>query len=141
MKKYILTFCIFIGIQANSQTIFGKWQSFNEETGNADSIIEVYQKKDKAFAKIIKVLNKDREDAICDLCKGKNKNKRILGMDILSGLTKDDDEWSGGKIIDPRSGKEYKCYIKLEDNNTLKIRGFIGFSLFGKTAIWKRFTS
>ena len=39
-------------------------------------------------------------------------------MDILSGLTKDDDEWNGGTILDPKNGKEYKCYIKLLDNNT-----------------------
>ena len=59
-------------------------------------------------------------------------------MDILTGLKKDGDEWSGGKILDPKNGKTYKCYIKLEDNNTLKLRGYIGISLFGRTAIWKR---
>ena len=48
----------------------------------------------------------------------------ILGMDILSGLEKDNDEWSGGKILDPKNGKEYKCYIKLLDKNTLKIRTY-----------------
>ena len=68
----------------------------------------------------------------------KEKDKPILGMDILSGLTKDDDEWNGGTILDPKNGKEYKCYIKLLDNNTLKLRGYIGFSLIGRTALWKR---
>ena len=70
--------------------------------------------------------------------KERKKDKPILGMDILSGLTKDDDEWNGGTILDPKNGKEYKCYIKLLDNNTLKLRGYIGFSLIGRTALWKR---
>ena len=42
------------------------------------------------------------------------------------------------EILDPKNGKEYKCYIKLIDNNTLKLRGYIGISMFGRTAIWKR---
>ena len=59
-------------------------------------------------------------------------------MNILTGLNKDGNEWSGGKILDPKNGKEYKCYIQLLDKNTLKLRGYIGFSMFGRTAIWKR---
>ena len=68
----------------------------------------------------------------------KNKDKPILGLDILTGLEKDDNEWSGGTILDPRNGKIYKCYIKLVNTNKLKIRGYIGVSLFGKTAYWQR---
>ena len=59
-------------------------------------------------------------------------------MNILTGLTKDGNEWSGGKILDPKNGKEYKCYLQLLDHNTLKLRGYIGISMFGRTAIWKR---
>jgi len=59
-------------------------------------------------------------------------------MDILFGLKKDGDEWNGGKILDPKSGKIYKCYITLKDENTLKLRGYIGFSLLGRTEYWQR---
>ncbi|MFY0604241.1 MAG: DUF2147 domain-containing protein [Flavobacteriaceae bacterium] len=122
----------------NSQTIFGKWHSFDEETNKIESVIEIYQKDDKAYAKIIKITDKEKQSATCLNCKGKRKNQPILGMNILTGLKKNGDEWSGGKILDPKNGKEYKCYIKLLDENTLKLRGYIGFSLFGRTAIWKR---
>ena len=122
----------------NSQTIFGKWNSFDEETNKIESVIEVYQKDGKAYAKIIEITDPERQDATCFKCKGKRKDQKILGMDILTGLKKDDDEWSGGKILDPKNGKEYKCYIKLLDDNTLKLRGYIGISLIGRTAIWKR---
>ena len=53
-------------------------------------------------------------------------------------LKKEGKEWSGGTILDPRNGKVYKCYLQLSNSNTLKIRGYIGISLFGKTAYWKR---
>lgn len=139
MKRLFLLF-LFLGItfSTNAQSIFGKWQSFDEETKKLESIIEVYKKDGKAYARIVSITDTERQDAVCTECKGKKKGKPILGMDILSGLKKKGDEWSGGKILDPKSGKEYKCYIKLIDQNTLKIRGYIGFSMFGRTAIWKR---
>lgn len=138
MKKIILLLLITINYTVNSQTIFGKWHSFNDETQEIESVIEVYEKDGKAFAKIIEIKNPDRKTAVCDMCKGSNKNKPILDMEILSGLQMNDDEWSGGKILDPKNGKEYKCYIKLVEDNKLKIRGYIGFSLLGRTAYWQR---
>lgn len=138
MKKIILLLLITINYTLNSQTIFGKWHSFNDETQEIESVIEVYEKDGKAFAKIIEIKNPDRKTAVCDMCKGSNKDKPILGMEILSGLQMNDDEWSGGKILDPKNGKEYKCYIKLVEDNKLKIRGYIGFSLLGRTAYWQR---
>ena len=59
-------------------------------------------------------------------------------MIILKGLKKDGDEWSGGKILDPENGSIYKCYIELIEKNKLKIRGYIGFSLLGRTEYWFR---
>lgn len=139
MKKIQLTLVLLtITLSINSQTIFGKWHSTNDETGKVDSVIEMYKKDGKAFAKIIQINDPERQKAVCDLCTGENKNKPILGLEILTGLEKDDDEWSGGEILDPRNGKVYNCYIKLVKPNKLKIRGFIGVSLFGKTKYWKR---
>ncbi len=139
MKKTLLFFfALLLTANSFSQTIFGKWNSFDEETNKIESTIEVYKKDGKAFAKIISITDPARQTATCLECKGKRKNERILGMDILTGLEEDGDEWSGGKILDPKNGKEYKCYIKLLDKNTLKLRGYIGISLLGRTAIWKR---
>jgi len=57
---------------------------------------------------------------------------------IVRGLSKDGDEWTDGKILDPKNGKLYKCYISLENENKLKLRGYIGFSLIGRTEYWYR---
>ncbi|QOD61563.1 DUF2147 domain-containing protein [Polaribacter haliotis] len=138
MKKILLTTLLLIlTITINAQTIFGKWNSRTDE-GVVDSVLEIYEKEGKAFAKVVEIMNPDRKDARCVDCEGEFKNKPILGLDILSGLEKDDDEWSGGTIIDPRNGKTYKCYIELVKPNKLKLRGYIGVSLFGKTAYWER---
>lgn len=139
MKKYLLTLLVFtLTFSLNAQTIFGKWENRDEETNKVDSIVEVYEKDGKAYAKIIEILDEAHKNDVCTKCKGKLKNKPILGMHILNGLKKDGDEWSGGKILDPKNGKKYKCYIKLESKNKLKIRGYIGFAAFGRTAYWQR---
>ncbi len=141
MKKAILVIVVFhfLTLSAEAQTIFGKWKSTNEETGKGEAIIEVYKEHNKAYAKIITILNPEKKDKVCDKCKGKNKDKPILGLVILDGLKEDGDEWNGGKIVDPKNGNVYKCYIELKNSTTLKIRGYIGFSLLGRTEYWKRF--
>ena len=138
MKKLFTLLLLVVAITTNSQTIFGKWNSTNDDTGKIDSVVEIYEKNGKAFAKIVEIKDANRQNAVCEQCSGKNKNKPILGLEILTGLEKDDDEWSGGKILDPRNGKIYKCFIKLEEPNKLKLRGYIGFSLLGKTKYWTR---
>jgi uncharacterized protein (DUF2147 family) len=139
MKKGVFTILLLIlSLSINAQDIFGKWHSTNDDTGEVDSVIEMYKKEGKAYAKIIEIKDPERQKAVCDKCTGDNKNKSILGLEILTGLEKDDDEWSGGNILDPRNGKVYKCYIKLVKSDKLKIRGFIGVSLFGKTKYWQR---
>jgi uncharacterized protein (DUF2147 family) len=42
-----------------------------------------------------------------------------------------------GSIYDTDNGKTYSCKMTL-DNDTLKVRGFVGISLFGRTTVWKR---
>ncbi len=139
MKKLLLFLILLLNISfTNAQTIFGIWENRDEETNKVDSFIEIYKNNGKAYAKIIGIKDKNNQDSICDKCEGENKNKPILGMDILYGLTKNGNEWSDGKILDPKNGKIYKCYIKLIKKNKLKIRGYIGFSLFGRTTYWFR---
>ena len=65
------------------------------------------------------------------------KGRPLIGLRILWDLQKGSDQWSGGKILDPDNGKIYKCSISL-DGKKLKVRGFIGFSLLGRTQYWLR---
>ncbi len=123
---------------AYSQSIFGNWKTLDDETGKVESIIKIYKEDGKAYAKIIEIRNETSKNNVCDKCKRKNKDKPILGMVILDGLTQDDDKWSDGEILDPKNGKYYKCYIELVSVEKLKIRGYIGFSLLGRTAYWYR---
>jgi uncharacterized protein (DUF2147 family) len=142
MYKFSFNFILLvllINFNGHSQSIFGKWKTIDDETGKEKSIVEIYQSKDgKAYAKILQILEKDKQDKLCANCKGKNKNRPIKGLEIINGLIKDDDEWNGAKILDPKTGKEYKCIISLEEPTKLKVRGYIGFALIGRTQYWHK---
>ena len=139
-KNILLAITLFVtGIFiSNGQSIFGKWKTIDDETGNEKSIVEIYKVDGKAYAKIIQLLEKGKEDKLCDKCKGDKKDKPIKGMMIINGLNEDGDEWNDAKILDPKTGKEYKCYITLDGENKLKVRGYIGFALLGRTQYWHK---
>jgi len=67
------------------------------------------------------------------------KTRPLKGLDILSGFTFDSDQkWDDGTIYNPRDGKTYSCYLKILEDGRLKVRGFVGISLIGKTNYWTR---
>ncbi len=138
MKNLILTFAILFFTTTFSQSVIGKWKTIDDETGQAKSIVEVYEANGKIYGKVLEIFEEKRKNDVCKECSGTDKNKPIQGMVILRGLEKDDDEYSGGKIIDPKNGKIYKCTISLESKDKLKIRGYIGFSLIGRSQYWVR---
>ncbi|HEY0563645.1 MAG TPA: DUF2147 domain-containing protein, partial [Methylophilus sp.] len=65
--------------------------------------------------------------------------QKIIGMTIAKGLKKNGNQYDGGEILDPENGKLYKCKMKLDDTgNQLEVRGYIGFSLLGRSQTWTR---
>ena len=137
MKK-ILYFLILITTSTFSQSVVGKWKTIDDATGHAKSIVEIYEKSGKIYGKVLEIFDEKHKNDLCKECTGEDKNKPILGMLVIKGLSKDEDEYSGGKIVDPQNGKIYKCFIKLENKDKLKVRGYIGFSLLGRSQYWLR---
>lgn len=117
----------------------GYWTTIDDDGKTASSIIQIYPRGKKLYGKIVRLLNPREKDPRCTACDGPRKNQRILGMEILRDFEQDDDEWSGGYILDPRNGTEYKCYMELQDGGKrLKVRGYVGIALLGRTQIWHR---
>ena len=114
------------------------WITTDDETGLQKSEVIFYQNGGKLYGKIETLLLPEDKGKLCVNCEGALKNQPIAGLVIVNDLNKIKDGWEDGTILDPKSGKEYDCYIEFIDENTLKVRGFIGFSLLGRTQIWKR---
>ena len=127
--------------QEQEATPVGKWTTIDDETKKPKSVIAIYEENGKLFGKIEKLFREPNEEQnpVCDKCEGALKNQPIIGMVIMRDLKKDDDEWTGGTILDPANGKTYKCKIAVEDKGKrLKVRGYVGMSLLGRTQKWNR---
>ena len=118
--------------------IEGIWITQDDETGKKKSEVLLYKNEGKLYGKILNLLLEEDKGKLCVNCKGENKNLPIQGMVIIKDLKIIDKSWEDGTILDPKSGKTYSCYITFEDENTLKVRGYIGFSLLGRTQKWIR---
>ena len=99
-----------------------------------DAKIEIYLKGQQYFGKFVWAATPKKDT--------KNPKKAlqardIVGTEFLTGFSFDDDVYKGGEIYDPESGKTYSCKMSLE-NGKLKVRGYIGISLFGRTVCFER---
>lgn len=138
LKILSLTLFCCMGIShLQAQDIFGKWEVTNDE-GKINSIIEIYQNGDEVVGEVIRIMKEEDRDKRCENCDGELKNEPIEGLKVIHGFEKDGDEYTGGTLIDPKSGKEYKGKIWLDedDPNKLKVRGYMAF--FFKTKTWNR---
>ena len=136
MKIILITFVSFIlpvFLRSNPDAILGIWKDANSK-GN----IQIFRHNGKYFGKIIWLRDDgkpkvDKRNPALSL-----RTRPLIGLVMLRDFVYEDNEWNGGYIYNPGDGKEYRAYIKLKDYNTLYVRGFIGFSLFGKTDVWFR---
>jgi uncharacterized protein (DUF2147 family) len=137
MRKLLFTLVLsLVGVMSFAQ-IEGKWKTIDDETKQAKSIVEIYKKTDGSYyGKVSQLLIKPA-DANCTNCKDDRKGKPILGMEIIRGLKKDGDEFTGGTITDPKTGKTYKCTIT-RTGDQLNVRGYVGLSLLGRTQTWQK---
>jgi len=129
--------------QLSAQSPVGIWKSIDDDTGKERSLIEIYEKEGKLYGKIIKLFPfpDDDPNPVCDECEEDDPRymKPIVGLEILQGLEKESDkEWEDGEILDPKNGNVYSCYIQLQNADKLKVRGFLGVALLGRTQFWYR---
>jgi len=138
MTLFYSTIFFVFSIFTQPDSIEGILVSQDDETGREKSEVLIYKEDGKLYGKIINLLLPEDEGKKCVNCKGSNKGKPIVGMVIINDLQLEDDTWEEGTILDPKSGKVYDCTISFEDPNTLNVRGYLGFSLFGRTQTWRR---
>jgi uncharacterized protein (DUF2147 family) len=126
---------------AQAPSAVGRWTTIDDATKKPKSVVTIWEENGKLYGKIEKLFREPNEEQnpVCDKCEGALKNQPITGMTILRDLKKDGSEWSGGNILDPANGKTYNCIVAVEDGGKkLKVRGFIGVPLLGRTQYWVR---
>lgn len=127
------------GGQASSPA--GRWRTYDDKSGELKSIVVVRDVDGELQGYVEKVYSPPApsEHPLCERCTGERRNRPIVGMRIMWGMKANGAEFTGGRLFDPESGKEYRGKIRLADGGRrLDVRGYIGLSMFGRTQTWIR---
>ena len=118
----------------------GLWSTISDRDGKPTGVVEIRELNGELVGVVREILvDAGPEDSVCDKCTDDRKGQPIIGMEILRHMRQNGDEWSGGKILDPKNGKVYGCKMHLiEGGKKLEVRGFVGFSLLGRSQVWER---
>jgi uncharacterized protein (DUF2147 family) len=146
MKKILLTLTILLaGIFAlpasaqDADALVGVW-----EPSHGKARVKIEKIADKYYGKIVWLKEpNDPETGVAKLDKNNPdasvRTAPLRGYRILKDFTfAGNGEWVDGTIYDPENGNTYSSVIKMKDDNTLDIRGYIGVKTFGRTDVWKR---
>lgn len=142
MKKngLILLAILFSNVSKAQKITDGTW--YNEEK---TSRVKFYIEGDKLFGKIVWLKEPIRNGKARVDEHNPNSalvNKPLIGLIFLKNFEKDGAKtWENGTIYDPRNGKMYSSIITEVNENQLNVRGYIGFSLIGRTSILTRATT
>ena len=133
---FVFAICTLSVFAQKKDDVLGKWVN-----PSGEGQIEIYKRGDKYFGKLawIKEPNDDKGKPKTDT-KNPDANLRakpILGLEILKNFEFADGKWTDGTIYDPKTGKTYSCKMTIK-GDVLKIRGYIGISLFGRSENWAR---
>jgi uncharacterized protein (DUF2147 family) len=155
MRRRFLLWCSFLVLAAapllaaDGDAVVGVWATDPDDEGG-QAHIEIYANGDRYDGRIVwleePVYLPGDEDGEAGQAKVDTENpdpalrsRPILGMVLMEGFEYDGKgTWHKGTIYDANDGKTYKCKMRLEGEDTLKVRGFIGFSMIGRTEEWTR---
>lgn len=123
-----------------AETPVGFWRTVDDETGETKSVVEIYEAPSGMLeGRVVEVLQSEQgSNPICRECPGERKGKPVEGMVIMWDMEADDGIWTGGRILDPKKGKVYRCKLTMSEDGRLEVRGFLGFALLGRTQRWER---
>ena len=124
------------GVVLAADSPVGTWKTVDDKTGKVKSEVQLYEQGGKLFGKITALTeptDKQGKPKTCTKCTGADKDKPIVGLVIIQGLSLNGDRYKDGTILAPEDGKIYKAEIWMEDGK-LKVRGYLG--PFRQTQTW-----
>src|SRR5690606_3294150 len=142
MRKILIALLLALPMAAFAQqSPVGTWTTIDDDTGQPKSVVEITEADDGSLVGTVReVLQSDQgPNPVCSKCSGDRKDQPSEGMQIIWGVNQKGDSWTGGQILDPASGKTYSGNMQTADGGEkLEVRGFMGFSLLGRTQVWER---
>ena len=113
--------------------IFGRW-----DTGDG-AYVEVYERDGLYHGKFVHFYDEPPADGIdAQNPDPQLQGRSLLGADFILNFRFDGRKWKDGRIYNPENGKQYKADLELKDG-VLKVRGWLGIRLLGRTVEWTKF--
>jgi len=145
MKMKVLVLLFAFSISAFALELEGFYKTIDDKTGNAKSIVRLYKCGDALCGRIVALYDEkgvkieETLNAPVRVAEKVTGSPKMAGLDIIWNMKLDKDEYSGGKILDPKSGSVYSCVIWKDKNDAkkLNVRGKIG--PIGRTQNWSVF--
>lgn len=140
-----LFLCLWMGYANSVNSIDGYWRTVDDSTGHNKAVVEIDTKNQVTYGTVVGgyPVNGVAPHEICTKCPSPFINQPVTGMQILWGMTYNVQEgiYEGGKILDPDSGHVYHALlISTNNGQRLKVHGYIGLPIIGRTQIWYRLT-
>ncbi len=111
----------------------GRWAIPNDDGGTPDLILDLYLAGGELRGRIVDTPR--NPDAVCSKCEGDDKGRPLKGFVMITGLTRDGDRWTDGKLFAPDMGRTVNCSLWREGDD-LRVQGRVG--IFRRTMTWTR---
>lgn len=134
-----------LGAEQTQATPIGYWKTIDDHTGQARSIVEIFEVNGELRGRVEKllVLPPDGKAPTCHDCPGNKKDKPVLGLEFLWGFKHDGAGWTDGSVLDPEEGKVYNGNLEvLDGGKRLKLFGYVRVVFkIGRSQTWTRVAS
>jgi uncharacterized protein (DUF2147 family) len=135
----VLAMAVPAALAATPASPVGVWRTIDDTTNKPRALVQIFVRNGLLYGKVTSILDAQYADARCQDCSGDRKGQPVIGLEIIRDMKPDGERWDGGTILNPQTGDVYHCKMHLgPDGQTLVVRGFIGFSLIGRSQTWQR---
>jgi uncharacterized protein (DUF2147 family) len=151
LRSGLLAFALFFaagavmaqGPPSDARAYLGEWRTIDDETGEAKSIVQIYEQDGQVFGRIVRLLpTRENPRGVCVDCAARFDGRDLRGEVIIRDMTwnASNNRFEGGRILDPKSGREYRSWMQIQTPGELTVRGFVSIlgARVGRSQTWHR---
>ena len=128
-------------LPAEARAYLGDWTTYGDDGDEAQAVIRLTEENGVLNGRIVRVLptrQYPNPQFQCDDCRGRSQGADLRTVPLIEDMTWDEDEFNGGRILDPQNGRSYRAFMRRDGPDRLRVRGVVGVRALGRTQVWRR---